>query len=73
MARQKEPKQQKVVKGQTQGSFINSNEKQEVAKVRHQNPPWAPLLELDGATILQNSSIREFQKGYTHYLAKALE
>lgn len=44
-----------------------------MAEVCHHNPFGAPRLELDGAAIPWNSSIREFQKGHTHYLADALE
>lgn len=36
-------------------------------------PTWNPKLELDGATLPWNSSIREFQRGHTYHVAKALE
>ena len=41
--------------------------------MHRQNPAWGLLLELDGAAIPWNSSIREFQKGHAHYLSEALE
>ena len=44
-----------------------------MAEVCHQNLAWALQLELDGAAIPWNSTIREFQKGHAHYLAEALE
>lgn len=34
---------------------------------------WNPLLELDGAPLLLDSSIRDFQKGKVGYVADALE
>ena len=34
---------------------------------------WNPKLELDGAALHQNASIREFQRGHTYYVAEALE
>lgn len=42
-----------------------------MVKVHHQAlNPW---LELDGAAISWSSSIREFQRGYAHYVAEALK
>lgn len=73
MALQKEPKQQKMANGQTRASSVDSREEREVAEVCHQNSPWAPQLEIEGATIPRNSTIREFQKEHAHYLAKALD
>ena len=61
-----------MAKSQGQASSIKSREDQQVAEVRHQNPAWDPWLEMDGAAIPWNSTIREFQKGHAHYLAKAL-
>ena len=34
---------------------------------------WNPLLELDGASLPLDSSIRDFQKGKVGYMADALE
>lgn len=42
-----------------------------MVKVHHQAlNPW---LELDGSAIPWSSSIREFQRGHTHYVAEVLE
>ena len=73
VVRQKEPKQEKMAKGQGRASSVETREDQHVAEVRHQNPAWDPWLEMDGAAIPWNSTIREFQKGHAHYLAKAVE
>ena len=70
---QKEPKQQKDTKGKGRAFSVESKEDHIVAEVRPQNPVWEPRLELEGAATLRNSSIKEFQKGYAHYLAEALE
>lgn len=60
VVRQKEPKQQKIANGQVRASSIESREEHDVVEVCHQNPTWAPWLELNGAAILRNSTIREF-------------
>ena len=44
-----------------------------MAKVCQQQRTWAPQLELDGVAIPWNSSIREFQRGHSSYIAEALE
>ena len=67
------PKQQKTAKGKGQAFSVESKEDQNVAEVRLQNPVWDPRLELDGAAIPWDSTIREFQKGHAHYLVEALE
>ena len=36
-------------------------------------PIWNPVLELDGALLPLDSSIKDFQKGKTGYVADALE
>ena len=41
-------------------SSVESREKQDVAEMHHQDPAWAPRLELDGAAIPRNSTIRKF-------------
>ena len=41
--------------------------------MRQQQRTWAPRLELDGATIPWDASIRKFQKGDSAYIAEALE
>ena len=62
-----------MAKGKEQASSVESKEDQNVAEVRLQNPIWDPRLELDGAAIPWDSTIREFQKGHAHYLVEALE
>ena len=54
------PKQQKTTKGRGRASSIESKEDRNVAEVRLQNLVWDLQLEFDGATIPQNSTIREF-------------
>ena len=34
---------------------------------------WSPRLEVDGAPIPYNASVREYQKGRVEYIAEALE
>ena len=73
VVRQNEPKQQKTVKGQGRASSVESRKDQHAVEVLHQSPVWDPPLEMDGAAIPWNSTIREFQKWHAHYLAEALE
>ena len=68
---QKEPKQQKMAKGQGRVSSIESNEAEHSADMHHLT--WNPRLELDGAGIPRSSSIREFQKCHALHMAEALE
>ena len=49
-----------MAKGKEQASSVESKEDQNVAEVRLQNLVWDPWLELDGAAIPWNSTIREF-------------
>ena len=44
-----------------------------MAEVHQQQRTWAPRLELDGTTIPWNSSIREFWRRHSAYVAEALE
>ena len=53
--------------------FVDNREEPSGAKVCQQQHAWAPRLELDGTTIPWNSSIREFQRGHSVYVAEALE
>ena len=53
-------KQQKTAKGRRRASSIESKEDRNMAEVHLQNPVWDLQLEFDGATIPQNSTIREF-------------
>ena len=43
------------------------------AKVHPQHRTWAPRLEIDGAAIPWNTSIREFQRGHSAYIIEVLE
>ena len=52
---------------------MDSREDPSGAEVCQQQRTWAPWLELDGTTIPWNFSIREFQKGHSAYVVKALE
>jgi len=52
---------------------VENKEYPGVAEVCQQHHTWAPRLKLDGAAIPWNSSIREFQKGHSTYIAKVLE
>ena len=67
------PKVSKMAKGRQRGSLTESKKVEHMAEVRPLNLAWNPRLELDGAAIPWNSTIREFQRGNTHYLANALE
>ena len=53
--------------------LVESREDPSVAEVHKQHHTWAPWLELDRAAIPWNSSIREFQRGHSSYVAEALE
>ena len=68
---QKEPKQQKMAKGQGRASSIESKEAEHFADVHHLT--WNPQLEFDGAVVPWSSSIKEFQRGHTHHMVEALE
>ena len=54
-------------------SLAKSKEDRHMTEMRPSSPTWNPQLELDGAAIPWNSTIREFKRGNTHYLANALE
>lgn len=62
------PKVPKIAKGMQKASSAESKEAKHVAKVCPQNPAWNPRLELDGAIIPWNSTIREFQRGMLNIL-----
>ena len=53
-----------------QESSMESREAKHLANVRHST--WNPKLELDGATLPWNSSIKEFE-GHAHHVAEALK
>ena len=52
---------------------MDSREEQTLAEVRTQQRTWSPRLEVDGAAIPWNASVREFQKGHSAYIVEALE
>ena len=54
------PKLPKMVKGKGKTSFVESKKAKPLAEVHPLNPTWNRSLELDGAAIPWNSSIREF-------------
>ena len=45
----------------------------ERAEVRMPPRTWSPQLEVDGAAIPYNASIREYNRGQAGYIAEALE
>ena len=55
---EKNPKQQKTTKERGRAFLVESREVEHLADVCY--PTWNPKLELDGATLPWNSSIREF-------------
>ena len=42
-------------------------------EVRRQQCTWVPVIEMDGAPIPYDSTIRESSRGHSMYLAQALE
>ena len=68
-------KQQKVIPDaqDRRSQSVNSREEQNRADVRVMQRIWSPRLEVDGAPIPFNASIREFQRGQAGYIAEALE
>lgn len=52
---------------------MESREEMERAEVRMPLRTWSPRLEVDGAAIPYNASIREYNRGRAGYIAKALE
>ena len=55
------------------GLFMDSREELSGAEMRQQQHTWALLLELDGAAIPWNTSIKKYQRGRLVYIAEALE
>lgn len=66
------PKIFKMAKGMGRASSTESKDVENVADVCPISPTWNPRLELDGTMIPLNSSIKEFQRGNTHYVVDAL-
>ena len=52
---------------------IENGEEQNKVDVRLSQRAWSPRLEVDGACILWNTSIRDFQRRRASYITKALE
>ena len=52
---------------------MDSREEQIRVEIRLQHRTWSPRLEVDGAAIPWNASVREFQRGHSAYIAEALE
>ena len=75
VAPQKGTKQQKMAKDprDKRATSVDSREEQIGADARLQYHTWSPRLEVDGATIPWNASVREFQRGHSAYIAEALE
>ena len=72
---QKGVKQQKTGKDpkDKRSSSVDSREEQNLVEVRLQQGIWSPWLEVDGAAIPWNSSIREYQRGHSAHVAAALK
>ena len=60
-----------MTKDKGRASSVKSKEAEHSANMHH--PTWNPQLKLDGAVVPWSFSIREFQRGHAHYVAKALE
>ena len=52
---------------------MDSREEQARADVRLLQHTWSPRLEVDGAAIPWNASVRDFQKRRASYIAEAIE
>ena len=68
-------KHQKVVQEprDKRAQFVDSRKEQDRAEVHMAQCTWSPRLEVDGAPIPWNASIREYQRGRVGYIAEALE
>ena len=55
-------------------NFVDSREELPVAQIRHHpSSIWSPKLEVDGAPIVWDSSIRHYHRGHAGHVAEALE
>ena len=52
---------------------VHSREKLPVAQVRRPTRTWSPKLEVDGAPIAWDASLRHYHGGHAGHIAKALE
>ena len=68
-------KQQKVTQGQRgkRSSSVESREGPLAADVRRTPCIWSPKLELDGAPLAWDTSVKNYQRGQAGYIAEALE
>ena len=75
MGPQKGNKQQKVTNDprDKRSTFVDSQEKHNRVDVRLSQHTWSPQLEVDGATIPWNVSVRNYQRGRAGCIAEALE
>ena len=68
----KENKQQKTTKD-PRDKRGNSVDNRGEVEVRQPQRPWAPRLEMDGATIPYAASIWDKPRGHANYLAQAIQ
>ena len=61
----------RMAKDKGRASLVESKKGRPMAEECLQNPTWNHQLELDGAAIPWNSTIKEFQKRNAHYLTDA--
>ena len=52
---------------------VDSREEQLVAQVRRSPRTWSPVLEVDGAPIAMDASLRHFREGHAGRMAEALQ
>ena len=52
---------------------MDSREEQIRVEIRLQHRTWSPRLEVDGAAIPWNASIKEFQRGHSAHIVETLE
>ena len=52
---------------------MDSRKEQNRADVHFSQHTWSPRLEVDGAAIPWNTSVRDFKRGRASYIAEALE
>ena len=52
---------------------MESREEQPVAQVRRSPRTWSPILEVDGAPIAMDASLRHFRGGHAGQMADALQ
>ena len=69
------PKQQKVTREHRdkRAPSVESQEELDRAEVRIPPRTWSPRLEVDGAAIPYNASVREYNRGRAGYITAALE